>query len=172
MKYFNADSYEVANEYNLGYKFDKRWKLSQAYQALAAEITTKKALSLGADGVLWCSLNGGANDASYMKPPIDFYGYPKLAFFALKNYFNDIIFFSDDIETVWGNNYNMCPVIVRDGDKKIVNASIFIKDIDGNKIFEKKYEYVLLSERKTLLDPFMPCLKNGYYIVEYVVSEV
>lgn len=172
LKYFNADSYEVANEYNLGYKFDKRWKLSQAYQALAAEITTKKALSLGADGVLWCSLNGGANDASYMKPPIDFYGYPKLAFFALKNYFNDIIFFSDDIETVWGNNYNMCPVIVRDGDKKIVNASIFIKDIEGNKIFEKKYEYVLLSERKTLLDPFMPCLKNGYYIVEYVVSEV
>ena len=171
-EYFNADSYEVANEYNLGYKFDRRWKLSQAYQALAAEVTTKKALSLGVDGILWCSLNGGANDASYMKPPIDFYGYPKLAFFALKNYFNDIIFFSDDIETVWGNNYKVCPVIVCDGDKKRINASIFIKDIEGNKILEKKYEYVLLSERRTLLESFTPCLKDGYYIVEYVICEV
>ena len=170
-KYINEKSYEVSNEYDLGYMFDDRWQLSQAYQALAAEVTTKKVLSLGVDGVLWCSLNGGANDASYMKPPIDFYGYPKPAFFALKNYFNDLVCFANDIETVWGSNYVLHPVVTGGSENKYISVNISVKDLSGNVVAARSYENVWFADKKVELSPCRFDLKNGYYTVEYSVRE-
>lgn len=167
-KYIKKDSYELDNELKLGYDFD--FKLSQAYQALAAEYTTRKALSLGVDGILWCCLQGGANDASYLKPPIDFYGYPKAAFFALKNYFAPIVCFADDIETVWGNNYVLKPIVISGGDGRKCKVVVTIKDERGKECLKKSYEYVELSKRKIALEPIVPRLKNGYYVVEYSVK--
>lgn len=170
-EFINKDSYELANELRLGYDFKDDYRLSQAYQALAAEYTTKKALSLGADGVLWCCLQGGANDASYLKPPIDFYGYPKAAFFALKNYFAPAVCFSDDIETVWGKNYVLRPVVVCDGDGTVCNVYVTVKDGAGKVVLKKEYRNVLLSERKIALSPVTPKLDNGYYVVEYEIEK-
>ncbi len=170
--FINLNSYELDNEYKLGYDFSDRWELSQSYQALAAEYATKRALSFGADGLLWCCLTGGANDASYLKPIIDFYGYPKASFFALKNLFASKVCFAEDIETVWGKDYTLNPVVICNSDNQKHDVAVEILDESESVVFTKVYKKVLFNKRKIKLSTIKPKLSNGYYTVKYSVREI
>lgn len=170
--YVKNDSYELADEKRaFGEDYDKLdFKLSQAYQALCAYNAVKYMRCLGADGLMWCCLTGGANDASYIKPPIDFYGYKKQAFYALKEGFQKTVCFDKKVDVVYRNNRLFEPVL--DGAEKgeTYDIEITVKSADGEEVLKKK-ERVTATEFTVRLKPFEAELKDGYYSAEYTVTK-
>ena len=136
--YVKNDSYEVRNEYDaLGVELtQKDWRISQAYQALCAQHIAKNLLSRNADGIMWCCLSGGANDGSYFKPPIDFYGYGKYAFYTLKESFASEICFNKDTAVVFGENTTIKPLLVETKIGESYSVVIRVKDENGNTVDE------------------------------------
>ena len=168
--YHKDDSYELADEKRaFGEAYEKiDYKLSQAYQALCVYNTVKYMRYLGADGLMWCCLSGGANDASYIKPPIDFYGYAKDAFYALKDGFQKAICFDKKPDLIYGNEILFEPSVT--GAESGVKYSVGIKIRDNcGVVFEKKYN-VKASGFTFDLEPFGLELKDGYYSIEYILE--
>ena len=145
------------------------FKLSQAYQALCAYNTVKYMRYLGADGLMWCSLSGGANDGSYIKPPIDFYGYKKQAFYALKEGFAETICFDKKAEVAYNGKYVCEPVLTGAEKGKTYNVKIEIKNQSGKVVCEKTMT-VKATGFTFDLESFAVDLKNGYYSVGYLVQ--
>lgn len=159
------NSYEISDEESLGYNFDdNHWFLSQAYQALAATFATRKMLSIGVDGMLWCSLIGGANDLTYLKPVVDFYYRPKLAFYALRDCFKKITAFQDDTDIVWNSEHKIKPVLLTNSDLSTHDIIIELKDEDDNLKYSYKYSNIRF-ENKIIKLPHLnlPKLSDGYY---------
>jgi hypothetical protein len=131
-EFINKKSYEFNDELNaLGFIFeDEEWELSQAFQALCAAVATKQLRRLGADGMLWCCLTGGANNASYLKPIIDFYGYKKLAYYQLREAFNEVTAFNEKPDVLYPCNYKLHPMIVgvNEGGRYALNVEICGED--------------------------------------------
>ena len=171
--FFNAHSYELSDEKNaLGRSTaQSEWKLSQAYQALCAYNTVKYMRYLGADGLLWCCLTGGANDAGYLKPVIDFYGYAKQAFYALKEGYAKTVCFSKSTDVLAGRGFTVVPVITGCEKGGLYNVTVSVKDADGNIAYTASYKNVQ-ADFQTELPPFTPELKSGYYAIEYVTEEI
>ena len=172
-EFFNAHSYELSDEKNaLGRSTaQSEWKLSQAYQALCAYNTVKYMRYLGADGLLWCCLTGGANDAGYLKPVIDFYGYAKQAFYALKEGFAKTVCFSKSTDVLAGRGFTVVPVITGCEKGSSYNVTVNVKDAEGNVAYTAAYKNVQ-ADFQTELPPFTPELKSGYYAIEYVAEEL
>ncbi len=168
----NKKSYELADETLLGYRFEEgEWEISQAYQALAARYTTKYMLLKGVDGLLWCCLSGGANDGTYLKPPIDFYGYPKQAFYALKECFADTVCFDDACDVIWGTSHDICPVLFHYGSKKPKKLTIGIYNEGQTLVEEKIYENLQITSTVTRFPTWKVSLQpNAYYTVRFVVD--
>ena len=169
--YHKDDSYELADEKRaFGEAYEKLdFKLSQAYQAICAYNTVKYMRYLGADGLMWCSLSGGANDGSYIKPPIDFYGYKKQAFYALKEGFAETICFDKKAEVAYNGKYVCEPVLTGAEKGKTYNVKIEIKNQSGEVVCERGFA-VKATAFTFDLEPFAVDLKNGYYSVEYLVE--
>lgn len=171
-KFFNPQSYEYGDEQSLGYDFSgDKWIISQAYQALAAKSASKKMFSLGVDGMLWCCLQSGANDGSYLKPPIDFWGYPKLAFYALRECFQKIICFQDDTDVLWGREHRLRPIVFCQPDGKEYDIVIRILDKEDRAVYRTIYYGVRLDRRRIYLEERNPdgFSESGYYTIEYSV---
>ena len=169
--YHKDDSYELADEKRaFGEAYEKLDnKLSQAYQALCAYNTVKYMRYLGADGLMWCCLSGGANDASYIKPPIDFYGYKKQAFCALKEGFAETICFDKKAEVVYNGKYVCEPVLTGTEKGKTYNIKIEIKNQSGDIVCERGFA-VKATAFTVDLEAFAVDLKDGYYSVGYLVE--
>ncbi len=104
------------------------------------------------------------NDGSYLKPIIDFYGYPKLAFYSLKNCFNDVVAYQDDTDVVWNNDHKLKPIIISNLDSKLHNVKYLIKDDEQNVVFEKEYKNIIFDKKIIRLEENeLPILKEGYY---------
>ncbi len=173
-KYIKNDSYELCDEESaLGVKLTQSdWKISQSYQALCADRIIKLLLGRDIDGMTWCCLSGGANDASYLKPTIDFYGYAKYAFYVLKDDFAPLLCYSDQTDVKAGNEFCVNPKV--SGAKKgvVYSARVAVKDENGETIDEKTFEFCADSFSVTL-PSWQPSLdKNGYYELEYSITEV
>ena len=171
--YVKNDSYELADEKRaFGGAYDKLdFKLSQAYQALCAYNTVKYMRYLGADGLMWCCLTGGANDASYIKPPIDFYGYKKQAFYSLKEGFAKTICFDKKTDVVYGKNILLEPAVTGAEEGKTYRIIISVKNLCGKEVSNRE----ILCEAAAYtfeIEPVPLELENGYYSVEYTVEEV
>lgn len=170
--YFNPDSYETSDEYGLGYRFENDWFLSQSYQALAAKYATKKLLEIGADGMLWCSLQGGANDGGYLKPPVDFYAYPKLAFYALREAFEEQVCFSSGTNVVWGEKDELVPVVVCRPDMRRRAVNVTVKTEDDEEVFRTRINGILCDRRIVRLDGIKIAFpKDGYYKIIYGIED-
>ncbi len=171
-EYFNEYSYEFADERASGVMFSRdEWRQSQAYQALAAKADVQMMRMQGIDGMLWCCLQGGANDAGYLKPPIDCYGYPKLAFYTLKEGFQDLYVATDNIDVVKGKDFRITPEIygIKQGEKYRLNARI--TDYKGNVIVLHYYEGVAKQDDRIKLPTWQPQLpENGYYGVRFELT--
>lgn len=168
----DVKSYELGDEKILGYDFDGDFKLSQAYQALAAKYDGFKMLSLGADGLLWCCLTGGANDGSYLKPPIDFSGNKKLAFYALKETFADTVFCKGDTDLIYGKSVSFTPTLVTSGDGNTHDVKVIIENSQGERVYEKTYPGVKFDRRIIKLDKVdYTALSEGYYVIVFEVEE-
>lgn len=173
-EYVKSDSYELKDErLALGVELTQReWRLSQAYQALAAQHTVKSLWKNGADGIAWCCLSGGANDGSYFKPPIDFYGYAKYAFYLLKEGFSEAIAFNGDTAVKIGKEFGVKPTLSQLKKGETYDVTVRITDENGNVVDEREYRGVLAKRETITLPRWKPKLaQNGYYAIEYSVRQ-
>ncbi len=174
-KYIKTDSYELANEQTVfgdAYPFLDA-KKSQAYQALCARNAVKFMRFRGTDGLLWCAMQGGANDGSYLKPPIDFYGYVKYAFFALKEGFAKTVCFNGKIDVRIGAKYQLEPFICGMEQGKNYKITITVRDVWGFEVLSKTYDNVYSEKEEMHLKAWtIDGLKDGYYSIEYAVDEI
>ena len=172
-QFINKDSYELVDEFNaLGFNFsDEEWELSQAFQALCTAVATKQLRRLGADGMLWCCLTGGANNASYLKPIIDFYGYKKLAYYQLKEAFKEVTAFNENPDVLFDSEYKIRPIVV--GANKSKNYSINVEIYNENEgmVASKAFDKAVLNESNLRFEEWAPTLISGYYTIRYTVTE-
>ena len=165
-----VESYEREDEIKIfGRPFKQaEWKESQAYQSLCAFNAVKKMRSLGVDGMLWCCLSSGANDGSYLKPPIDFYGYKKLGFYALRDAYRDIYACKSDIDISYSVTDTICPMIINASQQGRFELKISILNQEEEVIDEAFYGAFRVSEEeyKKELRPFKPKWeKEGLYTI-------
>ncbi len=163
-EFINKDSYELPNDKSaLGFNFkEDEWELSQAFQSLCAKVGTKQLVKFGADGMLWCCLSSGANNGSYLKPILDFYGYKKMAFYALKESFNEAISFNESVDVLICSDYKFKPFASTQDYSEIL---IEIFDNNGNKFHS-------LTVKKGELSEFtIPFDKDGYYVIRYTTIQ-
>ena len=171
-EYFLPYSYELENEDVLGFRFTEgEWRLSQTYQALAAKADVQILRLSHVDGMLWCCLMGGANDGGYLKPPIDFYGYPKLAFYVLRESFEKLYACSADVNIVKGKGFCIKPVIFgTDKDHRYL-LYISITDNEGKISAEHMFPWVEGDETRTDFPIWNPQLKKkGCYRLCYHIT--
>jgi beta-galactosidase/beta-glucuronidase len=173
---YQIKSYELKyDEGSIGRQLTvDEWELSQAWQAFSGFEAYKKKRWLDYDGLAWCPLHGGGNTATYQKPLIDFYGYAKLGFHAIKMAFQPTLAGSHNVDMVYGPDDQVKPVIVHIGDKKRVNLHVVIEDTNGKNLANKEYKNVQLAAGRSSqeLEPFKPRLKKeGFYVVKYKIEE-
>lgn len=173
-EYIKTDSYELGDETRaLGTELtQKDWRISQAYQALCADRIIKLLLGRDIDGMTWCCLSGGANDASYLKPSIDFYGYAKYAFYVMKSDFAPVICYSDDTDVKFGKGFTITPKISGAAKGKSYAVTVCIKSERGEVVDKKAYRVVADGFNVTL-EKWQPKVEeNGFYEIEYSIEEV
>ena len=172
--FINKNSYELPDETGVVANIDdlKPFNLSQAHQALCAYNTVKYMRAKGADGLLWCAMRSGANNGSYLKPPIDFQGYAKHAFFALKEGYANTICFNDSVDVMVGADYSICPTISGAKNNSIYDVTINVINARGDVVDSKSYKSLKPDNYTYKLDKWIPKInENGYYSIEYIVEE-
>ena len=170
-EYFNPYSYEFPDEKILGFPLDeKMWRISQAYQALAAHEAIKQLLLQDADGMHWCCLMGGANDGGYLKPVIDCYGYAKLAYYTMKSDFDVGNVVTADVSVKRGKGLTITPVLFgEDGRRYTVTAQI--TDAEGGVAAKRRYTDVICTDGRTYLPAWSPELpRKGYYGIQFITK--
>ena len=172
---YQIKSYELKyDEGSIGRQLTvDEWEISQAWQAFSGFEAYKKKRWLDYDGLAWCTLHGGGNTATYQKPLIDYYGYAKLSFHAIKMAFQPTLVGSYNVDIVYGPEDKIEPVIMHLGNETEVNLLVTIKKLDGDVIEQKKYKNIRLNEGRTstVLDGFRPRIQEGYFVLHYQIME-
>lgn len=171
-----VSSYERGGDSGyIGRAFEEsEWRESQALAALCAFNAAKLSRMLGSDGLMWCCLSSGANDGSYMKPPIDFFGYKKAAFYALRAAYEKTFAAKEDINVQIGKNDLITPVILNSENSFEARVTVQILTEDGQLAYEKTYNGIEIkdTECKKCLEPFKPEFSGrGYYTLRMTVEE-
>ena len=155
-------------------EFDQ-WRASQAFQAFSAWESMKMQTLAGVCGFSWCCIESGANMFTYQKPLVDAYYVPKLAFYANKMVFSRIWAASDDVDTVYGPEDCVNPVIFNLDDACRVNLTIKLKNSKGNVIERKVFKNIEVPAGRsvTRLEPFrFKTRLEGCYVIEYNISKI
>ncbi len=169
--FFQPYTYEFPNENVLGFKVTQDdWRISQAYQALCISYAVRKFRIMDFNGMIWCCLMGGANDAGYLKPPIDSYGYAKYGFYTMKENFKTVTCLNDTTDTKRGKGFAVKPVLFAfPGDTRTVTVSVI--DEAGNEIDSFVYNEIEVNDYITRLPEWKPEISDsGYYAVKTVVK--
>jgi hypothetical protein len=172
--WYKIQSYEWSyDEGSIGRRLTpEEWRESQAWQAFSAYESMRKQRWLDYDGFSWCCLHGGPNTATYKKPLIDFLGYGKLAYYANKMVFQDILGGSNNVDVVYGPDDVINPIILNIGPSKKVNLDILVKNLDGKIVWKKSLSNISLQSGRnvTRLEKIKPVVpEEGYYAIEYIV---
>ena len=166
-------SYERPDEIGpIGREFaDSEWMESQALQALAAFAGVKKMRVLGVDGMTWCCLMSGANNGSYMKPPIDFNGYKKLGFYGLKDAYRKAFACKEDIDVSYGTEDTVRPMVIS-CDNGIFDLAVTVLDDQDNVVHAMHYGNIVSDGENVLLPEFKPAWKEkGYYTLRFELEK-
>jgi hypothetical protein len=174
--YYWMNSYEA--NYDRGsigrvLAFDE-WRESQAWQALSAYEGYRKKRWLGFDGMNWCTLRGGGNTATYMKPLVDYHNHAKLSYHAVKMAFQPIVAGSGNVDLVYGPGDEIPVIVMNLGPGRTVDLHCLVRTLDGRVAAERRYEAVELPDGKGVveLDSWKPALEpETYYAFEYIVME-
>lgn len=173
-EFINKDSYEIPNEKAaLGYAFsDEEWQLGQAYQALCADMAIRQLRRFDADGMLWCALWSGANNGSYLKPPIDFMGYRKLAFYRMKDGFDQCLAANESPDALLYPGYKLKPICTGLTVGKEYTLTVEILSEDDGHISSRVYHGFKAISDITRLEGFTVSLpEDGYYKIRYTLTE-
>ncbi|WP_135553622.1 glycoside hydrolase family 2 protein [Paenibacillus cymbidii] len=156
---------------SIGRELDfSEWEESQAWQAFSAYESIRKKRWLGYDGFAWCTLRGGGNNATYMKPLTDYYGYGKMAYYAVGMAYQKMLAGSGDVDVVYGPGDAIRPVVIHTGSACRVDLHIAVLDAERKVVAERLYADLAIPAGKTVskLDSFQPVLPpDAYYAVEY-----
>ena len=156
--WFKVFSYEKEYEKaSIGRLLDaEEWRAGQAYQAYSAWESMKMQILAGVCGFSWCSLESGPNMFTYEKPLVDPFYVPKLAFHANRMIFNRIWAGSDDVDTVYGPDDRIRPVIFNLDGACSVDLTVELQNEKGRVLERKVFKNVDVAEGRsvTRLDPF------------------
>ncbi len=171
-----VESYERPDEIGgVGRIFtQEEWRESQGFQAFCAYNAAKDIRLQGFDGFTWCCLSSGANNGSYMKPPIDFYGYKKLGFYALRDVQREVFACKKDIYVSFGTEDGIAPAVVNYSEKGRFNLKVTVSSENGCVLDVFDYGAILLDgENKTGFSEFKPSWqKAGYYILSFSLEKL
>jgi len=155
-------------------QFDE-WRASQAFQAFSAWESMKMQTIAGVCGFSWCCIESGANMFTYQKPLVDPYYVPKLAFYANKMVFSRIWAASDDVDTVYGPDDYVNPVIFNLDDACTVNLTVKLKNSKGKIVERKEFKNIEVPAGRsvTRMEPFrFKTRVEGCYFIEYTISKI
>lgn len=169
--FFQPYSYEFPNEDVLKFPItNDDWRISQAYQALCISYAVRKFRIMDVDGMLWCCLMGGANDAGYLKPPIDNYGYAKYGFYTMREYYEEVTCINDTDDTKRGEGFKVRPVLFAEPCDTVTVTAAVVNE-KGEEIDRFVYKDVKAEGYITRLSEWTPNIESaGYYAVEFTVE--
>ena len=156
--WYKVPSYEKNYEVGtIGRNLDSdEWRVSQGYQAFSAWESMKLQTLAGVSGFSWCSLESGPNMFTYHKPLVDPFYVPKLAFHANRMVFRKIWAASDDVDTVYGPDDSIRPVIFNMGDACTADLTVELQNEKGRVLERRTFKNLDVSEGRsvTRLEPF------------------
>ena len=151
------------------------WRASQAFQAFSAWESMKMQMLIGVSGFSWCSMESGPNMFTYQKPLVDPFYVPKLAFHANRMAFQHIWAGSDDVDTVYGPEDTICPVIFNMEDACRITLVIELRDAKGKTIEKKTIKKIQVAAGRsvTRLDSFKfkHRVEGCHFIVYHIQKE-
>ncbi len=171
----------IYNEYNyseksMGYRFTAdQWRESQAWQSLSGYNKSKQARHHDIDSLVWCTLRGGGNSVTYMKPLIDFFGHAKLAYYTYRSALQDYFPASRGVDIAYGPGDEITPVIVSLGDETRADLTIRCLDESGRVADTQTFRGVQLpaGRKITTLDSYRPKISGrGFYAVTYTLTSI
>ena len=128
---------EIAGKYSydegsIGRKLTAaEWRESQAWQSLSGYNTAKQARQHDIDAMVWCTLRGGGNSGTYMKPLIDFDDHIKLAFYTYRSTLQKYFAASRGVDVAYGPDDKITPIIIGLGEERVVDLTIQCINEDG-----------------------------------------
>lgn len=173
--WFEVKSYEWDYSIgNIGREFEtSEWRASQAYQAFGAWESMKMQTLAGVSGYSWCTMESGANMVTYLKPLIDPFFVPKLAFYANKMAFQRLWAGSDNVDTVYGPGDSIRPVIFNMGDACVITLTIELQNEKGKTLEKKTIKNITVPEGRsvTRLDEFrFRHTSEGCHFIKYKIK--
>jgi hypothetical protein len=173
--WYKVMSYEWSyDEGSIGRKLTAdEWQISQAWQGFSAYEAIRKMRWLDYDGFSWCNLHGGPNNATYMKPLIDYLGHPKLSWYANRMAFQNVLAGSGDVDIVYGPDDAIQPLVLNLGPERKVDISVSVRNLQDGEIDRHIYNTVTLPPGRTVthLEKFKPrFVQPGHYLIDYTVS--
>ena len=173
--YYRVHSYEWNyDEGTIGRRLTlDEWQASQSWQAFSAWEAMKKLRMLDYDGFSWCTLHGGPNSGTYMKPIIDVQGHAKLAYWANRMVFQPTVAGSGNVDIVYGPDDALTPVVLHWGEARRATLTITIQNEAGETVEEKTFADVALpaGRQSVALPAFKPSWRQeGHYRVLYRVD--
>ena len=149
------------------------WRESQAWQAFSAYECIRKMRWLDYDGLSWCCMWGGANMGTYQKPLVDALGHKKLAWYAHRMGFQQVLAGSKDVDMVYGPADKPQLVVMNLGDEQQADITVTVKNTNGKKVYTQRFKSINLPKGRTATDLGqlqLPQLPDGYYFFEYEVT--
>lgn len=150
------------------------WMESQAWQAFGAYETICKCRWLDYDGLSWCNLRGGQNTVTYQKCIVDYYGQAKIAYYAHRMAFQEVLGCSENVDVVYGPEDKIPVIILNLGEEKRVTLMVEIVSMEGQVVYSKKISNILLQEgrSKTHVEKLdLSDITEGIYSINYCVYE-
>ena len=126
------------------------------------------------DGLSWCCMWGGPNMGTYQKPLIDALGNKKLAFYAHRMGFQDLLAGSGNVDMVYGPGDSPALVALNLGDARRVEVVLTVRNDKGKQVLQRRYKDLLLGEGRTAQEfarLSLPKLPDGYYFFEYQIFD-
>ena len=151
------------------------WRESQAWQAFSAYECIRKMRWLDYDGLSWCCMWGGGNMGTYQKPLVDALGNKKLAWYAHRMGFQQVLAGSKNVDMVYGPDDKPTLMVLNLGDDQRVDVTVTVRDTKGRRVYRRVFGNVTLGAGRTATDVGrldLPCnIADGYYFFEYQVDK-
>jgi hypothetical protein len=150
------------------------WRLSQAWQAMSGYEAYRKKRWLDYDGMVWCTLDGGGNTATYEKPLTDYYGFAKIAYHTVKMAFQPVLAGSKNVDVAYGPADKIPVAVFNLGPTRTVEVTVTVRTAQGAEVARKVFSSLTLPAGRTCTD--LPALQlqfpaDGFHVFEYRVTE-
>jgi hypothetical protein len=171
---YQIRSYERDQDRSVGRELTfAEWRQSQAWQAMSGYEAYRKKRWLDYDGMVWCTVDGGGNTATYEKPLTDYYGQAKIAYYAVKMAFQPVLAGSRNVDVAYGPADKIPVVVLNLGSARTVDVAVRVSTIGGAEVARKAFSAVNLPAGRTATD--LPALQfhlpsDGFYAFEYLVA--